>query len=166
MFDRLSLIEMDTLVRNCKFVAEVLCRHVYDLNQSTDMSIVKGAYDIDKQFVVSWMEYISSIPRMGSYINHKHELLKKVQDTLKTYTVEVTKTLFKIDSRFEKYYTSDVASVSAYRVKPFTFDIYFMCSVCGYLMVLTLALQPSIVSTLISDIREALCGSGKKSKHK
>eukprot|EP00494_Astrolonche_serrata_P033006 UN33275 len=69
MFDQPELVSIPTLIRNTKYIAEVLCRYIYGHENLTELDVLAGEFKVNEKFIEHWMDYFSRTPRMSPYMN-------------------------------------------------------------------------------------------------
>lgn len=140
LFDRAELVDVDILVRNIKFIAEVLCRVAYGHQEQENMEVLTGQYEVNKNFVKHWIDYFGRTPRMSPYISGTG-LQETLNDVLSNYTQDVMKHEFKFDMSFTKFYSSQTVELSAYRVKTLWFDLTLTAAIFAYLVLFHVTLK-------------------------
>jgi len=140
MFDRPELIDLPILVRNIKFITEVLCRYAYGHLDESNFEVLTGQYSVNEEFVKHWINYFGTTPRMSPYLGDS-SLLDMLNQVLTQYTQDVMKHNFKLEMSFTKFYSSTAVEFSAYRVKNFWFDITLSLIVFVYLFLFHIALK-------------------------
>jgi len=139
-------VDFDVFTKNIKFIAEGLSRYIYNLNKP-NISIFEEDLALSPDFTNSWISTISRYPRMMPYISQtakgkdvkesilitglERELSKHVADVSKKKTVILSKE----DSDYV-FFDKTMATLSAYRVKPVSFDVFLSVCVAVYLLVL------------------------------
>jgi len=140
MFDRSELIDLDILVRNIKFITEVLSRYAYGHLEESNFEVLTGEYAVNEEFVKRWIDYFGRTPRMSPYLADSG-VVEMLSQVLTQYTQDVMKHEFRLDTSFNKFYSSSTVEFSAYRVKNFWFDITLSLIVCVYLFLFHIALK-------------------------
>lgn len=140
LFDRAELVDVDILVRNIKFIAEVLCRVAYGHQDEENMEVLTGQYEVNEEFVKHWIDYFGRTPRMSPYISGT-TLQETLNDVLSKYTQDVMKHEFKFDMSFTKFYSSQSVELSAYRVKTLWFDLTLSITIFLYLFFFHITLK-------------------------
>ena len=104
-----ELIDLPILVRNIKFITEVLCRYAYGHLDESNFEVLTGQYSVNEEFVKHWINYFGTTPRMAPYLGDSGLLdmlnkvnaflVKKLQfslfEVLTQYTQDVMKHNFK-----------------------------------------------------------------------
>jgi len=172
LFDDLRNVNKDILFRNIKFIAESIAKYIYDFsgdNSSTkNLEIFSGSLEVNKQFIESWMQTLTSTNRVLfsdklTSSNQLSNLLNGLSKTLIGYSNEVSNQTFKIDEYVDfKYFNGLKQSMSVYRVKPTTFDLFLLLAVIGYLAVLYIFVKGP--SDTISQIKKLFQKSSKAKK--
>lgn len=143
ILDRRGNARQDILERNIEFIARSLARHMYGLNASEhkrvfgdQLGVAEGA---DKDFVSTWLDHLARTPRMAAYTTPTDSLLSDMEQALRaaqaiTEVVRVEANV--LDERVLEFYSDSGLRMSAYHVKPFTFDVVAFLAVASYLAVL------------------------------
>jgi len=132
--------------RNIKFIAEGLSRYIYNLNKP-NISIFADDMALSPDFIESWTNTIGRYPRMMPYLSQtgkgkdakenililglEKELSKHVSDVSRKTVV-----LSKEDLLDYQFYDKTIATLSAFRGKPVSFDIILSVLILVYLLVL------------------------------
>merc|ERR1712166_90278 len=161
-------VDLPTLYRNIKFVAEVIARHVYELPAGESLNVFKDSLALNEQFIKAWHGVIAQEDRMqvvltGSNKDPKSvKLILGLERALSEYTEAVRPEVFTVDSPM-KFYDVSRVKMAAYKVKPVTFDLVFAVLIIMYLVGVLVLLQG--FGPAIAEIKGVLMG-GKNSKSK
>merc|ERR1712072_693854 len=143
IFDR--HINMTTLKRNTKFVAEVLATHIYGFHGKS-LEVFSGSLNVNDEFVSAWQSALSQHARMQPFLSTASKsspqgrLVDGLEKALDTYTSSLRKETFTPTSSMRIYSVTDV-QMSAYKVKPATFDLMLSVAILVYFAGLFFALQ-------------------------
>ena len=177
-------MDLPTLYRNIKFVAEVIARHVYELPAGESLNVFKDSLALNEQFIKAWHGVIAQVCLMpertrlrvfcpqedrmqvvltGSNKDPKSvKLILGLERALSEYTEAVRPEVFTVDSPM-KFYDVSRVKMAAYKVKPVTFDLVFAVLIIMYLVGLLVLLQG--FGPAIAEIK-GMCMGGKNSKSK
>jgi len=156
LFD--TKVNLAILERNIKFIAESLAKHVYGHNEK-EFEVFAGSLAVNSHFIKSWMDALTSFPRFAPLIPLDSPLLIGLQKVLEDYTGAVTNQTFPLESEYTFYGTTK-ASLSAYRVKPYAFDIILSFLVAIYLSLLYVTLKGP--TEAIRSVKKLFAKSDKK----
>jgi len=161
-------VQFDILTRNIKFVAEGLSRYIYNLNKP-NISIFADDLALSSDFISSWTQAISRYPRMMPYLSTKAKdakesvLITGLEKELSKHVADVSRKtviLSKEDSQDYIFYDKMLATLSAFRGKPVSFDIILSIVISIYLIVLYTVLKGPRNTWL--QIQQIFAGSKKK----
>jgi len=144
IFDTRSSVNVDTLVRNIKFVVEALSRQIYQTQSQSQgnnqLQVAAQSHGINRHFVEAWLDFLGSQSRVSGMAPKKNDVNTEIERVLAQHTADSKQTSFALESGF-KFYKDERAQMSLYRVKPFTFDIYLALSIIAYLGALHVLLR-------------------------
>lgn len=139
-------VDLPTLHRNIKFVAEVIARRVYQLPAAESMSVFRDSLALNEPFVEAWHSAIAKEDRMQMLLSgtnkdpKSNKLVHSLERALSEYTGSVRPEVFTVDSPI-KFYDVSTVQMAAYKVKPVTFDLVFSLLIIVYLLGLLVLLQ-------------------------
>jgi len=139
IFDKSNLVDLNSLERNVKFISEVLAKHIYGFH-GKDLEIFTGSYAVNKQFIEAWVQTLNQYPRVGPYLTKKDPIVEGFKTALNETTGEIVLQTFDYDNTI-KFFESQKTQMSAYKVKPVTFDIYLSLIIAVYLLSLYFVLK-------------------------
>ncbi|XP_077869611.1 BOS complex subunit NCLN-like isoform X2 [Saccoglossus kowalevskii] len=144
--DERSSVDVDVLCRNIKIIAESIARYIYSINsvnQTDPIHVFTDATAVNREFVESWMDYLSSYPRAAPLMNKDHHLLHTLEHTMSRYLKEVKRFNVKADKRDPEFvfYDGLMFTMYAYNVKPAVFDLFLAFGIAAYLGLVYLAIQ-------------------------
>jgi hypothetical protein len=160
LFD--TKVNGNILERNIKFVAESLAKHMFG-HSERDFEIFAGSLAVNSQFVQSWMTALTSVSRFAPLIPLDSQVLSGMQRVFEDHVGSVTNQTFELESGYTFFGTPKV-SMSAYRVKPFAFDLILALVVSAYLFSLFVVLKGP--SEAIKDIKGLFSTKDKKKMFK
>jgi len=161
IFDTRRRVDSAQLQRNIKFVAEVICKQLYG-NQ--DWDVIKDALGVNPHFVDSWLDFLGSQPRATQYLSQNDDVMTHVDRVLRQSTQPdgVKKMTFVLDNGF-KFYKATAEEMSAYKVKPITFDIFLAIAIVVYLGLFHLWLQLQDEPLSVQSVLNAFSMKKKRS---
>jgi hypothetical protein len=127
-----NTIDMNILIRNIKFISEVLCKFIYHTNVN---DIIDGSLSINEPFIHNWITYLGNISRVTPYMEKKDSFLIQLEKTFSQSTADMKKSSFLFDGGF-KFYKDVTLEMNIYRVKPMMFDVYLLLIIVAYLTIL------------------------------
>ncbi|XP_033634705.1 nicalin-1-like [Asterias rubens] len=159
MLDDRSRVDVDVLARNIKVLAEALGRHIYGISKNSidqQPEIFVDGMGINKDFLGSWVNFLSSNPRPAQLMVSKDQpVLVTLEKTLsKHLNNEVKMVSIKADKREPEFvfYDGMKFTMYAYNVKPAVFDLFLAAAIAGYLGIIYLAVQH--FSTLLALVKK------------
>lgn len=163
MFDTRSYSDVKRLERNVKLIAESLARHIFNLTtkgHQQSVEVFKDALSVDRQYITTWMDYLSSQARPAQLITKDHQFLHGLEQALTKSVRDVKRFTMKADKRDPEFvfYDQLQTTMYAYRVKPAIFDLFLAAGIASYLGLFYLALQNF---SLLSEILPTQMGSIK-----
>jgi len=157
IFDTRGSADSTQLQRNVKFIAEVICKQLYG-NQ--DLDVIKDSLGVNSHFVDSWLDFLGSQPRATQYVSQNDDVMTHIDRVLTQSTSDVKKLTFVLDNGF-KFYKATPEEMSAYKVKPVTFDIFLALAIVLYLGLFHLCFQEEPLS--VNSVFGAFLGKKKRS---
>jgi hypothetical protein len=120
------------LAKNIKFVAEALAKYIYGTDVQTN--IFEGSLAVDTQFINAWLETLASYPRMFPFTEKNHTVIAGLERTLSQYTTDVSRQTFTLATSSDEiaFYDSTSGQMTAYKSKPFYFDMFISVGVLAY----------------------------------
>ena len=139
IFDR--HVNLAILKRNIKFLAEVLASHIYGFH-GKDLEVFTGSLSINSAFVEAWQSSLTQHARMQPFLSEAPEgqLISGLEKALQSFTSSLRKETFTVNSPIQFYGVSEV-KMSAFKVKPATFELMLSAAIVVYLTALFFALQ-------------------------
>jgi len=104
------------------------------------LEIFTGSYAVNKQFIEAWIQTLNQYPRVAPYLIKKDPIVEGFKTALNETTGEITVQVFDYDNTF-KFFETQKTQMSAYKVKPITFDVYLSLLITIYLLSLYFALK-------------------------
>lgn len=134
------------MAKNIKFVAESLAKYIYGTDVNTN--IFEGSLAVDTQFVNAWLETLASYPRMFPFTEKNHTVISGLEKTLSQYTTDVSRQTFTLATSSDEiaFYDSTSGQMTAFKSKPFYFDMFISVGVLGYGAALYILIRVSQVS--------------------
>jgi hypothetical protein len=132
LFDTTRNANVDRLAKNIKFVAEALAKYIYGTDVQTN--IFEGSLAVDTQFINAWLETLASYPRMFPFTEKNHTVIAGLERTLSQYTTDVSRQTFTLATSSDEiaFYDSTSGQMTAYKSKPFYFDMFISVGVLAY----------------------------------
>eukprot|EP00029_Vermamoeba_vermiformis_P011991 TRINITY_DN679_c0_g1_i1.p1 TRINITY_DN679_c0_g1~~TRINITY_DN679_c0_g1_i1.p1 ORF type:complete len:601 (-),score=179.73 TRINITY_DN679_c0_g1_i1:370-2172(-) len=132
---------VDRLAKNIKFVAESLAKYIYGTDTHTN--IFEGSLAVDNQFISAWLETLASYPRMFPFTEKNHTIISGLERTLGQYTTDVSRQTFTLATASDEiaFYDSTSGQMTAYKSKPFYFDMFISVGVLAYGAVLYILIR-------------------------
>jgi len=146
VFDGRSRVNVTILERNIKFVAESLAKYIYEVSNK-DVEVFDGSNgyvsESNARFLRSYLDTLISTPRVVPFLQPNSPILQALPRALGETTFDVTNQTFVLESEYTFFDTKDggKASMSAYKVKPVTFDFLFIVAISIYVAVLYMVLK-------------------------
>ncbi|XP_060531017.1 BOS complex subunit NCLN [Cylas formicarius] len=141
ILDTKEVLDMDQLVKNTKVIADAIGNYVYNF---TEGSVFGGNFDVSKDFMEAWLEYLSSRPRSTQLLSSKsNALLTSLQQSFNAHLSDVKVTYSIPDKRDPDYqfYGSTQGVMNIYSVKPAIFDLVLSIVIALYLGLVYLAIE-------------------------
>ncbi|RWS07274.1 hypothetical protein B4U79_15267 [Dinothrombium tinctorium] len=152
--DTYDKIDINSLTRNIKILAEALSRQLFYIDDEKNSQLVDSEMGVSESFVTSSLKLLTSTPRAQQLLltterGNSHQLpmlLNTLQTMLKKYVKEVNIYHYKPDKREPEivFYEPTIAKMNAYNIKPAVFDLFLSVTIVTYFGLLYLFL---IVST-------------------
>jgi len=139
VFDTKESINKEHLEKAIKLVAESLAKYVFS-HTETEVEVFSGSLGLNKDFISSWLNALSSTPRFAPFIPSSSPLLEGIQAALREYTGTVSNQSFTYTSDYT-FYGSTSGSMHAYKAKPIAFDFILAGMILCYFAVLYTALK-------------------------
>jgi hypothetical protein len=163
IFDR--QVNMKSLKRNIKFLAEVLGTHMYGLH-GKGLEIFTGSHGISDDFVSAWQETLSQQPRVQPFLTSSKasqagQLIAGLENVLSTYTSSVQKDTFSPNSGLRFYGVTNVR-MSVFNVKPAMFDLGLFAAIVVYFFLLFFTLHGPAAGI---DVLKSVFASKPSSKY-
>uniref|UniRef100_A0A7S2X6B7 Nicalin n=1 Tax=Lotharella oceanica TaxID=641309 RepID=A0A7S2X6B7_9EUKA len=141
IFDRSSMVNTKVLARNIKFVMESLARFIYG-HPGQYMDIASHSHAVNQAFVNSWMNFLGEHPRALPFLTPQSPISRELEKTLKAHTSDVSRHSFNFESVYKFYKSSTYnTTITAFKVKPISFDIFLAVAIVAYLLLLHFFLQ-------------------------
>lgn len=159
--DTAASVNTSRLVLHTTLLTNALLRHVYDTSaaplQQSSRGQVAGEMElsplaqlpesltVSSSSVQSWLSLVCSQPRSPQLLlpPKTHPLVKHLQHALERFTSEVKVSAFKPDKRDPEFGFHDMtgSTMTAYAIKPASFDLLLSLVIAGYMGLVYLALQ-------------------------
>jgi hypothetical protein len=156
IFDTRERVDSAQLQRNIKFIAEVLCQQLYG---NPGLEVIQDSLGVNPHFVSSWLDFLGAQARTTQYLSQNDDVMTHIDRVLKQSTSDVKKLTFVLDNGF-KFYKGTPEEMSAYKVKPMTFDIFLAIVIVVYLGCFHLYFQEEPLS--VTSILNAFSGRKKR----
>lgn len=139
-------LNMTSLKRNTKIIAEGIARHVFNLTgkgYTKNAEVFSGDLAIDDDYMESWKEYLTSHPRSQQLIAKDSKLLVALEETMARYLKDVKRVTARADKKDPEYLFYDVfdAKINVYSVKPALFDLFLAAGIALYLGLVYLVIE-------------------------
>eukprot|EP01090_Pellita_catalonica_P021027 TRINITY_DN7758_c0_g1_i1.p1 TRINITY_DN7758_c0_g1~~TRINITY_DN7758_c0_g1_i1.p1 ORF type:complete len:511 (-),score=54.46 TRINITY_DN7758_c0_g1_i1:37-1569(-) len=141
VFDSRTHVDLKILLRNIKFVAEALVKHMYGYH-GTELEIFEDGslLQMNERFVESWLNTLAEIPRVMPYLKNDSKILRGLKEVMQWYVGDVEETSFKVPNSDFIFYGNEKVELSIYKVKPVLFDFFTSLVIGLFLAVLYLSL--------------------------
>lgn len=142
-------MDLDLLTRNVKVVAEGLARYIFGLGD-LQASVFEGSHAVHQNFLHSWINTVSSFPRVCPYVATTSPLFAALEKALGEFSevtkqsqswdgevvppaidAEVTRPTSKTPSVI--FYGPSSSTLAVHKVKPGTFDLLLTLVTLAYL---------------------------------
>jgi len=162
IFD-IARLDLATLERNIKFIAESLGKHIYGIKN--DPHIFEGSNGINHQFVKVWTEILSQYPRFLPYLLKDSPILVGFEKILNEWTSQVSKQVSSYDSDYTFYTSSGIMQMSLLKTKSFSFDLIISVAVTIYLITIALILSSGkALNPLFASLRDLFITKKRKNQ--
>lgn len=151
-------LDVDRLTSNIKTIADALGKFVYDI---PDGGVFGGSWDVNREFIESWLKYLADQPRSAQVLSSKdNPLVTSLRGGFDKYLRDVRVTYAVPDKRDPDYqfFGSTSGTINIYNVKPAVFDLVLTIAIAAYLCLVYLA--TTYVPALYS-----ICSSIMKNKN-
>jgi hypothetical protein len=128
-------VNIRELVGRVKVIGEALAKHLYRVSSGSEVAVFGGSNSVSRSFLVSWLETLTSFSRSEVLITKESQVIQALEKLLSEYTSEVSVQWFLPESEY-KFAGPVVVSLSAYKVKPFVFDLLITAVIFLYLATL------------------------------
>ena len=138
-------MNVTTLKRNIKLLAEVLASHIYGFH-GKGLEVFTGSLAVHDDFVNAWAMSLSQHARMLPFLSTapknspESRLMEGLEKAMEAYTTSLRKDPFTAPSPVHFYRVSNV-KMSAFRVKPVAFDVVLSLLLVVYFAALFFGLQ-------------------------
>jgi len=132
LFDK--KVDVQQVARNIRFAGEALTSYIYGLEGSILLH-EDGSYAVVPERVSAWSEAFASHPRVSPFLTSTSPVLAHLEQELKQFTTDVAKETYSLEGDY-KYFNPITTSITAYRAKPYTFDLYLSIGISLYLLAL------------------------------
>ncbi|KAJ8408241.1 hypothetical protein AAFF_G00256550 [Aldrovandia affinis] len=139
-------VELRTLSRNTKIIAEALARVIYNLTEKgapADLQIFTEQMQVQEEQLSSMVDWLTAQPRAAQLVDKDSSVVSTLEYHLGRYLKDVKKHYVKADKRDPEFvfYDQLKQTMNAYRVKPAIFDLLLAVCIAAYLGVMYLAVQ-------------------------
>uniref|UniRef100_A0A8D0H048 Nicalin n=1 Tax=Sphenodon punctatus TaxID=8508 RepID=A0A8D0H048_SPHPU len=146
MMDVRACVDLKTLSRNTRIIAEALTRVIYNLTEKgapADLQIFTEQMQIQQEQMESVMDWLTCQPRAAQLVGKESTFLNTLEYYLSRYLKDVKQHHVKADKRDPEFVFYDQLKqvMNAYRVKPAIFDLLLALCIAAYLGVAYVAVQ-------------------------
>ncbi|XP_041086973.1 nicalin-1-like isoform X1 [Polyodon spathula] len=139
-------VDLQTLSRNTKIIAEALARVIYNLTEKGapgDLQIFTEQMQVQEDQLSSVLDWLTSQPRAAQLVDKESPVVSTLEYYLNRYLKDVKRHYVKADKRDPEFVFYDQLKqvMNAYRVKPAIFDLLLALCIAVYLGVMYLAIQ-------------------------
>ncbi|KAK6467419.1 nicalin-1 isoform X2 [Huso huso] len=139
-------VDVQTLSRNTKIIAEALARVIYNLTGKgapEDLQIFTEQMQVQEEQLSSVLDWLTSQPRAAQLVDKESPVVGTLEYYLSRYLKDVKRHYVKADKRDPEFVFYDQLKqvMNAYRVKPAIFDLLLALCIAVYLGVMYLAIQ-------------------------
>ncbi|XP_033903933.3 BOS complex subunit ncln isoform X1 [Acipenser ruthenus] len=139
-------VDVQTLSRNTKIIAEALARVIYNLTGNgapEDLQIFTEQMQVQEEQLSSVLDWLTSQPRAAQLVDKESPVVGTLEYYLSRYLKDVKRHYVKADKRDPEFVFYDQLKqvMNAYRVKPAIFDLLLALCIAVYLGVMYLAIQ-------------------------
>jgi len=160
LFD--TQVNVTQVVRNIRFAGEALANYIYGV-EGFNLLSDSGSFSVSKDRVSAWIEAFSTTPRVAPFLAPNSPLLPHLEQELKQFTTDVTRENFPLEGDY-KFYNPITTTITAYRAKPYTFDLFFSFAVAAYLFGLYAYLKGSGFKSAVLELQNYILGKTSKIK--
>ncbi|XP_058870176.1 BOS complex subunit ncln isoform X4 [Acipenser ruthenus] len=145
IMDVRTQVDVQTLSRNTKIIAEALARVIYNLTGNgapEDLQIFTEQM-VQEEQLSSVLDWLTSQPRAAQLVDKESPVVGTLEYYLSRYLKDVKRHYVKADKRDPEFVFYDQLKqvMNAYRVKPAIFDLLLALCIAVYLGVMYLAIQ-------------------------
>ncbi|XP_058870948.1 BOS complex subunit ncln-like isoform X4 [Acipenser ruthenus] len=145
IMDVRTQVDVQTLSRNTKIIAEALARVIYNLTGKgapEDLQIFTEQM-VQEEQLSSVLDWLTSQPRAAQLVDKESPVVGTLEYYLSRYLKDVKRHYVKADKRDPEFVFYDQLKqvMNAYRVKPAIFDLLLALCIAVYLGVMYLAIQ-------------------------
>ncbi|KAK6468206.1 nicalin-1 isoform X2 [Huso huso] len=146
IMDVRTQVDVQTLSRNTKIIAEALARVIYNLTGKgapEDLQIFTEQMQVQEEQLSSVLDWLTSQPRAAQLVDKESPVVGTLEYFLSRYLKDVKRHYVKADKRDPEFVFYDQLKqvMNAYRVKPAIFDLLLALCIAVYLGVMYLAIQ-------------------------
>ncbi|MBN3279221.1 NCLN protein, partial [Polyodon spathula] len=146
IMDVRTQVDLQTLSRNTKIIAEALARVIYNLTEKGapgDLQIFTEQMQVQEDQLSSVLDWLTSQPRAAQLVDKESPVVSTLEYYLNRYLKDVKRHYVKADKRDPEFVFYDQLKqvMNAYRVKPAIFDLLLALCIAVYLGVMYLAIQ-------------------------
>ncbi|XP_034767848.2 BOS complex subunit ncln-like isoform X3 [Acipenser ruthenus] len=146
IMDVRTQVDVQTLSRNTKIIAEALARVIYNLTGKgapEDLQIFTEQMQVQEEQLSSVLDWLTSQPRAAQLVDKESPVVGTLEYYLSRYLKDVKRHYVKADKRDPEFVFYDQLKqvMNAYRVKPAIFDLLLALCIAVYLGVMYLAIQ-------------------------
>jgi len=142
ILDTKSSVNVASLARNVKIVAESLATQLYN----TSGPFFEGDMAVSEEMLNVWLNQLCSQPRSSSSFAAKgssNSVINVLQQTMQRYLSDVKVTHMTADKRDPefRFYDQTKSVMTAYSVKPAIFDLFLTGAIAAYIAVVYFGVQ-------------------------
>ncbi|XP_041085531.1 nicalin-1 isoform X2 [Polyodon spathula] len=146
IMDVRTQVDLQTLSRNTKIIAEALARVIYSLTEKGapgDLQIFTEQMQVQEEQLSSVLDWLTCQPRAAQLVDKESPVVSTLEYYLNRYLKDVKRHYVKADKRDPEFvfYDQLKQAMNAYRVKPAIFDLLLALCIAVYLGVMYLAIQ-------------------------
>ncbi|KAK6643166.1 hypothetical protein RUM43_004669 [Polyplax serrata] len=141
IFDRRENVDISTLAKNTKIIAQAIARHIYN---NSKVDVLSDHLGVEVESLKVLMDFISNQPRSAQLLAEKNNpFVHSLKETLSKYVKDVKVTTLTPDKRDPDFVFYDVTKSTAhvYSVKPAVFDLFLTVAIVMYLGLVYLLLN-------------------------
>jgi len=145
ILDKKDRLSVESLNRNIQILIRSIIRTIFDIDESSTSNLGEGDYSVQKDRIVSWVDFLSSHPRPQQYLSENHivvtSLKKELSQHLTPSNVYIsTITADKRDPEFT-FYSEMKVKVNTSVIRSALFDLYLLFSIIIYISLLYLIIM-------------------------